>query len=218
MERCSSSTSTHPQVRKTSLNPPPKCLLLFLDKDNASGFALRPQTFSSWPCGTAPVPEADAGHGEQSCPPGTVSGTHGLAALGPRRLPAREAETGRLHTGLLFSLSFLPPLWSPQRPLHFFKCICPVSVSFVSYNCFRIPVAADVSWRMDVFLKKKTSRLRFPEVLSGSLYSLFSRERLLSTGAWSTCHYWSRHRTLLRLPQPSRKNELVNEALAMGPQ
>lgn len=62
------------------------------------------------------------------CQPLSPAGTHGLTALGPQRLPAREAETGQLHPGLLFSL-FLPPLWRACCPSHFFKCICPVSIS-----------------------------------------------------------------------------------------
>ena len=109
MERCSSTTSTRPQVRKTSLHPP-KRLLLFPDKDNASGFALCLQ-FRAGPVaqprrwrvmldvGSRAAPQA-------RCPPAPPAGMHGLAALHPRCLPAREAETGRLHTGLLFSLSF----------------------------------------------------------------------------------------------------------------
>lgn len=45
---------------------------------------------------------------------------------------------------------------------------------------------------------------------------IFCRAPSLSMAAWSTCHYWSKLRILLRLPQPSRKNDLLNELFPRG--
>lgn len=111
MERCSSSTtSANPRVKKTSPTNTHYCLLTNI----TSGFALCLQAVSRWPCGTAldgcwmVMLEAGSRAAPRCgvCQPLSPAGTHGLTALGPQCLPAREAETGQLHPGLLFSLSF----------------------------------------------------------------------------------------------------------------
>lgn len=110
-ERCSSSTtSANPRVKNNSLQPH-KHPLLFTDRGN---FWLCPLSAGSFPVAQ---PWMDAGcwcwkRGTELsprcgvCQPLSPAGTHSLSALGPRCLPAREAETGQLHPGLLFSLSF----------------------------------------------------------------------------------------------------------------
>lgn len=114
MERCSSSTtSANPQDKKTSLHLH-KHPLLFADKGN---FWLCPLSAGSFPLalwhspgwmvmlevGNRAAPRCGV------CQSLSPAGTHGLTALGPQCLPAREAETGQLHPGLLLSLSFYLP-------------------------------------------------------------------------------------------------------------
>lgn len=225
MERCSISTTlAKPQVKKTSLHPH-KLPLLFTDRD----------TFWLWPLSAGNVLlalwhspgwmlDGDAGDGGAGqppkcgvCQPLSPAGTHGLTALGPQCLPAREAETGQLHPGLLFSLSScllfgeLVALHISLNALASSRLVCLLKLLQDSYGrwCFLANRCV---------CKEQDTPTTISKGVSGSSYSLFSRERLLSAEAWSTCHYWSRHRTLLHLPQPSRKDELVNEALAMGPQ
>lgn len=222
MERCSSNTtSANPWVKKTSLHSH-KHPWLFTDKDNfwlcpkqfAAGPVAQPWMDAGWWCwrwGTELPPKCGV------CQSLSPAGTHSLTALGPQCLPAREAETGQLHPGLLFSLSFcllfgeLVALLISLNALAPSQLVCLLKLLQDSYGrwCFLANRCV---------CKEQDTPTTVSKGVSGSSYSLFSRERLLSEGAWSTCHYWSRHRTLLHLPQPSRKNELVNEALAMGPQ
>lgn len=130
MERCSSSTESR-KLPSTPTNTHYSLLTKI-----TSGFALCLQAVSRWPCGTALggfwVVMLEVGSRAAPrcgvCQPLSPAGTCGHTALGPQCLPAREAETGQLHPGLLFPL-FLPPLCRTCCPPHFFKCTCPVSVS-----------------------------------------------------------------------------------------
>lgn len=131
MERSSSTASTHPQVRKTSLHS--------LQMPIAVSFWLCPPLTDSFM--PALALEGDAGRGGQSWPPSTASAsppdwhTQLCCSWSPmfasqrgwnRQVACWASPFSALPP--LFSL-FLPPLWSTQHPPHFFKCICPVSVS-----------------------------------------------------------------------------------------